>query len=157
MRRTLRDLADARKELLEIQEEFIRLQKRIDAVRDCVTDSLTRIFGEERPAMAALAEEELIERIAGRVVALMGSTPTFKPSGDKRYVRDTVAAKLLGVSAKTLRCWRGRRPYTGPPVTRIDRMVLYSVRELERFMEERTSTVTIVPPSPQLRNPYSTR
>ncbi len=27
---------------------------------------------------------------------------------------------------------------TGPPVTRIDRMVLYSVKELERFMEERT-------------------
>jgi len=33
MRRTLRDLADARKELFEIQQEFIRLQKRIDAVQ----------------------------------------------------------------------------------------------------------------------------
>jgi hypothetical protein len=61
MRTTLRDLADARKELLEIQQEFGRLQKRIDAVRDCVTNSLTRIFGEERPSIAALAEEELIE------------------------------------------------------------------------------------------------
>lgn len=47
MRRTLRDLADARKELLEIQQEFVRLEKRLGAVRDCVTDSLTRIFGEE--------------------------------------------------------------------------------------------------------------
>jgi hypothetical protein len=39
MRRTLRDLADARKELIETQQEFGRLQKRIDAVQDSVTDS----------------------------------------------------------------------------------------------------------------------
>jgi hypothetical protein len=57
-------LADARKELLDIQQEFVHLQKRIDAVRDCVTVSLTSIFGDERPAIAALAEEELIEGIA---------------------------------------------------------------------------------------------
>ena len=57
MRRTLRDLADARKELIEIQQEFVRLQKSIDAVRDCVTDSLTRFFCSERPAITALAEE----------------------------------------------------------------------------------------------------
>ena len=74
MRRTIRDLADARKELLEIQQEFVRLQKRIDPVRDCVTGSLTRIFGEERPAFAALAEEEFIERIDGRAVAQLGIT-----------------------------------------------------------------------------------
>jgi hypothetical protein len=60
-------LADARRELLEIQQEFNRLEKRIDAVRDCVTNSLTGIFGDERPAMAALAEEDFIEKLAGRV------------------------------------------------------------------------------------------
>ena len=75
MRRTPRDLADARKELLEIQQEFVRLQKRIDAVRDCVTDSLKRTFGEERPAMAVLAEEEFIEKLAGRVVSRLGTVP----------------------------------------------------------------------------------
>ena len=52
---------------MHIEQEFARIQKRIGAVRDCVTDSLTRIFGEERPAFSALAEEELIEKIAGRV------------------------------------------------------------------------------------------
>ena len=62
MRRTLRDLADARKEQFEIQQEFVRLQKRIEVVRDSVADSLVRLFGEERPAFAALAEEELIAR-----------------------------------------------------------------------------------------------
>jgi hypothetical protein len=74
MRTTPRRLADARKELLEIQQEFVHLQKRIDAVRDSVADSLTRIFGEERPAITALAEEELIEKIAGRVVSRLGIT-----------------------------------------------------------------------------------
>ena len=74
MKRTLRDLADARKKLLEIQQEFGRLQKRIDAIRDCVTDSLTRIFGEERPALAGLQEEAFMERVAERVVARLGIT-----------------------------------------------------------------------------------
>jgi hypothetical protein len=50
-------MADARKELLEIQQEFVRPEKRIDAVRECVTASLTRISGEEHPAIKALAEE----------------------------------------------------------------------------------------------------
>jgi hypothetical protein len=48
MRKTLRDLADARKELLEIQQEFGRLQKRIDAVRDSVVDALVS-FGRTLP------------------------------------------------------------------------------------------------------------
>src|ERR1035441_5757765 len=73
MRSTPRGLADAREELVQIQEEFTRLQKRIEAVRDCVTDSLARFFGEQRPAFTGLQEEELIERIAGRVVARIRS------------------------------------------------------------------------------------
>jgi hypothetical protein len=108
MRRTLRDLADARKELLEIQQEFGRLQKRIDAVRDCVTDSLTRIFGEERPAIAALAEEEFIETLAGRVAARFGTLPAAKKQIDNRYVREKEAAAFLGISVFTLQSWRSR-------------------------------------------------
>jgi hypothetical protein len=74
MRRTPRSLTDAREELVQIQEAFTRLQKRIEAVRDCVTDSLARFFGEQRPAFTGLQEEELIERIAGRVVSRLGIT-----------------------------------------------------------------------------------
>ena len=138
MRRTLRNLADARKELFEIQQEFVRLQKRIDAVRDCVTDSLTRIFSEERPAMATLAEEELIEKLAGRVAARLGAVPAAKKQIDNRYVREKDAAAFLGVSVKTLRSWRSTGSPSGPPVTRIDRMVMYSMKGLEQFMEQRT-------------------
>ena len=138
MRRTLRDLADARKELLEIQQEFGRLQKRIDMVQDCVTDSLKRIFGEERPAMAALAEEELIEKLAGRVAARIGAVPAAKKQNGNRYVRDVEAAAFLGVRVGTLRSWRSRGEPCGPPVTHMGRMVMYSVKGLEQYMEERT-------------------
>ena len=138
MRITLRDLADARKELLEIQQEFVRLQKRIDAVRGCVTDSLTRIFGEERPAIAALAEEELIERIAGRVAARLGALPAAKKQIDNRYVREKEAAAFLGVSVFSLRSWRSRGEPCSPPVTRMGKMVMYSMKGLEQFMEQRT-------------------
>ena len=74
MRRTPRNLTDVREELVEIQQEFVCFQKRIGAVRDCVTDSLTRIFGEERPALAGLQEEAFMERVAERVVARLGIT-----------------------------------------------------------------------------------
>jgi hypothetical protein len=49
MRRTPRSSADAREELVQIEKEFTRLQKRIEAVGDCVTDSLVRLFGEGWP------------------------------------------------------------------------------------------------------------
>lgn len=73
MERMLRDLANARKDLHEIQREFAHIHKRIDAVRNCVMDSLTHIFGDQRPTIAALAEEEFIEKLAGRVAARLAS------------------------------------------------------------------------------------
>ena len=67
MQSTQQNLATVREELVHIEQEFTRLHKRIEAVRDSVTDSLVRLFGEQRPAFAGLQEEEFIERIAGRV------------------------------------------------------------------------------------------
>jgi hypothetical protein len=67
MRRTPRTLADAREELVQLQEEFMRLQRRIEVVQDSVANALVRLFGEERPAFAGLHEEAFIERVAGRV------------------------------------------------------------------------------------------
>ena len=138
MRRTLRDLADARKELLDIQQEFIHLQKRIDAVQDCVTNSLTRIFGEERPALAGFAEEEFIEKLAGRVAARLGAQQPSKLPTSNRYVREKEAAIFLGVSVQTLRAWRSRVSRDHPPVTKVGGMVMYSKKALEEYMEERT-------------------
>jgi predicted DNA-binding transcriptional regulator AlpA len=88
--------------------------------------------------MAALAEEELIERIAGRVVARLGTVPKPQARGEQRYVRDVEAAAFLGVSVKTLRSWRSTGSPSGPPVTRMGRMVMYSMKGLEQYMEQRT-------------------
>lgn len=138
MRRTLRDLADARKELFEIQQEFTHLQKRIDAVRDCVTNSLTRIFGDEHPALAGFAEEEFIEKVAGRLASRLGAQPTAKIPMGNRYVREKEAAEFLGVSVMTLRAWRSRVSRDHPTVTKVGGMVMYSKRALEEFMDVRT-------------------
>jgi predicted DNA-binding transcriptional regulator AlpA len=157
MRRTLRDLADARKELIEIQQEFVHLQECIETVRNCVTDSLKRIFGEERPAMAALAEEELIEKLAGRVAARLGSTPSRREKDGQRYVREKEAALMLGLSVFTLQSWRSKG--TGPSFTKVGGMVMYSVRELEKYMEQRirlreeTSRIRSRKAEPPLSNP----
>ena len=103
MQRRLRDLTDARKELLEIEQEFAHIQKRIEAVRDCVTATAKRIFGDERPAIAALAEEEFIEKLAVRVAMRLGTQPAVPRQIGNRYVREKEAAAFLGVSVQTLR------------------------------------------------------
>ena len=98
MRRPPRNLADAREELVQIEQEFVRLQKRIETVRDSVADLLLRLFGEERPAFAGLQEEAFIEKIAARVVSRLEARPKAQAQGDKRYVRYIEAAAFLGVS-----------------------------------------------------------
>ena len=136
MRRTPRTLADAREGLLQIQEEFTRLQKRIEAVRDCVVDTLVRLFGELRPASTRLQEEELIEKIAGSADARLGAVSAMPKQIGNRYVREKEAAAFLGMSVFTLQSWRSKG--AGPSFTKVGRMVAYPVKELERFMEERT-------------------
>ena len=138
MRRQPRSLTDAREELVQIESELTQLQKRIEAVRDTVVDSLLRLFGEERPAFTGLKEEELIERIAGSVIARLGASPKVRAQGETRYVRDVEAAAFLGVSVSTLRSWRSRGEPKGPPFSKVGGMVMYSLKELERYMEERT-------------------
>jgi predicted DNA-binding transcriptional regulator AlpA len=71
------------------------------------------------------------------VVARLGTPPRPQAQGEKRYVREKEAATFLGVSVSALRSWRGKRSPCGPPVTRMGKMVLYSMKELERFMEQR--------------------
>lgn len=138
MRSTQQNLANAREELAHILREFTQLQKRIEAVRESVADALVRLFGEERPALAGFQEEELIERIASSVVSRLPAPPKPQAQEEKRYVREKEAAAFLGVSVSALRSWRGKRRRSGPSVTRMGRMVVYSVKELARFAEERT-------------------
>lgn len=138
MRRASLKLTDVRQELAQIEAEFIRLKKRIDATRESVADVLTRIFGEQHPTLSGLAERELIERIVGSVLARVSITQKSEPIQENRYLREREAARLLGVSPHTLRAWRSRGSPTGLPYARFGKLLLYSTKELERFMEERT-------------------
>ena len=88
--------------------------------------------------MAALAEEELIEKLAGRVAARFGTLPAAKKQVGNRYVREKEAAAFLGVSVFTLQSWRSKGETSSPPFTKVGGMVMYSVTELEQFMERRT-------------------
>ena len=78
MRSTQQNPANAHEELAHIQREFTRLQKRIEAVRDSVADTLVRLFGEQRPAFTGLDEEALIERIAGRADCWPSGNPAWQ-------------------------------------------------------------------------------
>ena len=62
-------MTNVHKELVQIQKELIWFQKRAEAMKEPLTDSLVSIFGEQRPAFFKLAEEEIIGTIAGSVVS----------------------------------------------------------------------------------------
>ena len=51
-------------------------------------------------------------------------------------LREREAAEMLGVSVKTLRNWRYMTPIRGPHPSRMDRAVVYSVAEIERYLTE---------------------
>ncbi len=56
------------------------------------------------------------------------------------WVNEDRAARHLGVSPNTLRCWRsGQAPGNGrppPPSRRVGRCVRYSLRELDQWVRE---------------------
>jgi len=80
MRRTPRSLADAREELVQIEQEFIRLQKRIEVVRDCVTDSLVRFF---------LRRTSGLHRLDGRGTHLTNCWQGSRPTEQRPEVSST--------------------------------------------------------------------
>ncbi len=108
MRRLQHSLASAREELVNIEQEFTQLQKRIKAVRDSASDALVPLFGALRPAFIGLDEVALIGRITSSVVARLPTPPEPQPHEENWYVRQKEAAAFLGVSVSPLRSWRSR-------------------------------------------------
>ena len=86
--------------------------------------------------MAALAEEELIEKLAGRVTARLGGMQATKKQMDSRSVREKAAARSLGMSVFNLQTRRSKG--TGPSFTKVGSLMLCLVEELEKYMEQRT-------------------
>lgn len=56
---------------------------------------------------------------------------------DKLY-DEKEAAAMLGVKPCTLRTWRSRPPESAPKFTKVGRLVRYSERELQRWLQSRT-------------------
>lgn len=59
------------------------------------------------------------------------------PVGFEPLTVDTdTAAKMLGISRKTLANWRARYPYVGPEYVKCNRKVLYTVSGLKKFIAD---------------------
>ncbi len=70
---------------------------------------------------------------------------------EEGFINRNEAAKLLGVSPRTLTSWRYRRDDGGPPSYRIESNVyLYKASELLAWMEQFkvTNGVRVAPPKP---------
>ena len=105
--------------LRDLQFATKNAKKRTPRGRKVIASSLQQ-FGAGRSV--------LIDR-DGKVIAGNKTAEQAAASG----IEDVIVVQTDG-----LRSWRGQRRTLDPPVTRVGKMVLYSVKELERFMEERT-------------------
>jgi len=128
-----RNLERAKGELTEMHREILQLEKRVDTLRESLRKAIAELFGTDSQAFPALQEAALVARIAEAVVALLPVSPQ-SPSIRKQYVRERDAAEYMGVKVSTLRAWRLLRSKHGPPFTRVGRMVMYPVAELENLM-----------------------
>jgi hypothetical protein len=130
---TFRNIEGARAELAQLHADLLQLEKRVNSVRESLGKAITELFGTDRQAIPALEVAALAARVAEAVVSRL-SVPSQVSSARKQYVREREAAEYMGVSVAALRSWRLRRSKTGPPFTRLGRMVMYSMTELEDHM-----------------------
>jgi predicted DNA-binding transcriptional regulator AlpA len=120
--------------LVSLLGELCEFEIKIVALRESVRVLLA---GRSDPhAVLPHQEAGLAVRIADRIISELGIRP-LKPTDRKKYLREREVAEYLGVKVTTLRAWRLRRSKNGPPFTRLGRMVLYSVAELERHLQAR--------------------
>jgi predicted DNA-binding transcriptional regulator AlpA len=80
-------------------------------------------------------EERLVARIADVIARFADAKDSSRER--TRYVREGEAAKYIGVTVSTLRSWRTKRSKNSPPYTRLGRMVMYPVAELDGHMRAR--------------------
>jgi len=128
-----RNIERAREELTQLHGELLQLEKRVNLVQESLGKGITEMFGTDRQPFPALQEAALAARIAEWVVSRL-PIPSQIPTARKQYVREQEAAEYMGVKVSTLRAWRLVRSKNGPPFTRVGRMVMYSVTELEGHM-----------------------
>ncbi len=133
MSAAFRNIERAKDELAQLHGELLQLENRVNSVRESLGKTITELFGTDRQAFPALQEAALAARVAEAVVSRLPiQTPT--PRVRKQYIREREAAEYMGVKVATLRAWRLLRSKNGPPFTRVGRMVMYPMAELEDHM-----------------------
>jgi predicted DNA-binding transcriptional regulator AlpA len=130
---TFRNIERAREELAHLHRELLQLERRVNSVRESLGKAIKELFGTDRQALPALQEAALAARVAEAVVSRL-PVPSHAPIARKQYVREREAADYMGVKVSTLRAWRLLRSKSGPPFTRVGRMVMYPMAELEEHM-----------------------
>jgi predicted DNA-binding transcriptional regulator AlpA len=131
-----RQIERAEEELAQIRAELSQLEKHIDRLRESVHKSLAELFGSDHETLPRLEEAALAARIAQLVLSRI-SVGSSNAIAGKRYIREREAADYIGVKVSTLRAWRALRSNNGPPFAHVGRMVLYPVKALEEYMQER--------------------
>jgi predicted DNA-binding transcriptional regulator AlpA len=79
-------------------------------------------------------EDRLVTRIE-EVLARIAGAGSDSWRDRMRYAREGEVAKYIGVSVSTLRSWRTKRSKNGPPYTRLGRLVMYPIAELDEHMK----------------------
>jgi hypothetical protein len=124
----------AKEELTQLHREFSQLEKRMSSLHESMGRAIKELFGPDRQAYPALEEEVFAARVAEAVVSRL-PIPSQVSATRKQYVREKEAAAFMGTSVATLRRWRMLGSNHGPAFTRIGRMVMYPMAELEDHMK----------------------
>jgi predicted DNA-binding transcriptional regulator AlpA len=124
------------KTLSGLYNDLLQIEKQIGIVREFLRTTETN-FREHSQSLAQ-REDMLVARIVDAVSSMPAAVLRHVNDERKRYVREKEAAQYMGVSVSALRSWRIKRSNNGPPYTRLGRMVLYRVSEIDEHMQTRT-------------------
>jgi len=124
----------AKSEVSLLRSELVEFEKRIKDLRELLHRTELEFLC-QRSQSPVLQEDRLVARIADVFSRLADAKDSSRER--TRYVREGEAAKYIGVTVSTLRSWRTKRSKNSPPYTRLGRMVMYPVAELDGHMRAR--------------------
>jgi len=127
----------ANREFARLRSELVEFEKRIKNLRESIHSAEWEFLTHNCESPTS-HEDRLAARIGEEVFSRLAVAEKGASRERTRYVREGEAAKYIGVSVSALRSWRTKRSKNGPPYTRLGRMVLYPVDELDGHMRART-------------------
>ena len=125
------------REFNRLRSELVEFDSRVNDLRESIHSMEWELLTHMGQS-PAFQEDKLAMRIADEVSSRLAVATSESNRDRTRYVREREAAKYIGVTVSTLRSWRTKRSKNGPPYTRLGRMVMYPIVELEEHMKART-------------------